>query len=147
MQPPKILPFRGELLSSSVTVETQPTVLAETALGDETAVRLVTGVAGRWGDDAVHAEWARPGQDLLVVCTGRPVRLEQVLLRTPEHDPRRAALDLSFKAVQPAGRAHQTTAHRTAVLDQLSAPLCDWPLMGLRCASGPHHHFIEAHPG
>jgi hypothetical protein len=136
VQPPGIL--RSELLAPSVTVETQPTVLAETTLGDGIAVRLVTGVAGQWSDAAVHAdqwcglevtgepkpvidvlnEWARPLQDLLVVCTGRPVRLEQVLLRTPEHDPRRAPLDLSFKAVQPAAPAHRAAAH----LDNYDAP-------------------------
>ena len=128
VQPPGIL--RSELLSPNITVETQPTVQAETTLGDGTAVRLVTGVDGQWGDDAVHIdqwcglevtgepkpvidvlnEWARPLQDLLVVCTERPVRLEQVLLRTPEHDTRRAPLDLSFKAVQSAARAHPAAA-------------------------------------
>jgi ApeA N-terminal domain 1 len=136
VQPPGIL--RSELLSPSVTFETQPAVLAEATLGDGTAVRLVSGVDGQWGDSAVHVdqwcglemtggpkpvidllnEWARPLQDLLVVCTGRPVRLEQVLLRAPGHDLRRAPLDLSFKAVQPAARARPTSSH----LDNYDAP-------------------------
>jgi hypothetical protein len=137
VRPPGIL--RSELFSSSVTVETQQVTLAEAALGDGRTVRLVTGVAGRRADDSVNLdqwcglevigdqpkpvlevlnEWARPLQDLLVVCTGQPVRLEQVLLRTPEHAPRRAPLKLLFKAAQPAVRANPVVAH----LDSYDSP-------------------------
>jgi hypothetical protein len=88
--------IRGDLFSPSFTVETQQTTLAETALGAGRTVRLVAGVEGRQADDSVHLdqwcglevtgeepkpvlevlnEWARPLQDLLVVCFGQPVRI------------------------------------------------------------------------
>ena len=136
VRPPGIL--RSDLFSSSVTVETQQETLAEAALGDGRTIRLITGVAGRRADDSVHLDqWCGmevngpqksalqvlecgPGhyQDLLVVCTGQPVRIEQVLLGTPEHDPRRAPLELLFKAVQPAARAHSVASH----LDSYDSP-------------------------
>jgi hypothetical protein len=125
VQPPGII--RGDLLSPSFTVETQQATLAQTELGDGRTVRLVTGVEGRQTGDSVHLDqwcglevtgeepkpvlevlnsWARPLQDLLVVCIGQPVRIEQVLLGTPEHDLGQTPLELLFKAVQPAARAH-----------------------------------------
>jgi hypothetical protein len=137
VRPPGIL--RGELFSPSFSVETQQVTLAETALSDGRTVRLVAGVAGDRGDDSIHLdqwcglevtseeprtvlemlnEWGRPLQDLLVVCTGQPVRIDQVLLRAPEHDPQRAPLELLFKAVQPAARAHPVATH----LDSYDSP-------------------------
>ena len=125
VRPPGII--RGDLFAPSFTVETQQATLAHTELGDGRAVRLVAGVEGRQAGDSVHldqwcglevtgekpkpalevlSEWARPLQDLLVVCIGQPVRIEQVLLRTPEHDLGWAPLELLFKAVQPAALAH-----------------------------------------
>lgn len=122
---------RGGPLSSSFTVDTEQVALEETALGNGRTVRLVTGVAGRQDDDAIHLDqycalevtgeepkpilevlndWVRPLQDLLVVCTGQPVRLQEVRIRPPEYDPRRRSLGLSFKAVQPAARSHPTAA-------------------------------------
>ena len=125
VQPPGIV--RHELLSSSLTVETQQATLAQTELGDGRTVRLVTGVEGGHADDSVHLDqwcglqvtgeklvpvlevlnsWARPLQDLLVVCIGQPVRIEQVLLGSPECDLGSTPLELLFKAVQPAAQTH-----------------------------------------
>lgn len=53
-QPPGIV--TSGLLSPQVTVETQQVMLAETVLSGGTAVRLVTGVAGRRSDDFVHLD-------------------------------------------------------------------------------------------
>jgi len=113
VQPPGII--RHDLLSSSFTVETQQATLAQIELGDGRTVRLVTGVEGDQTDAFVHLDqwcglqvtgeepkpvlevlnaWARPLQDLLVVCIGQPVRIEQVLLGTPEHDLGQTPLEL-----------------------------------------------------
>ncbi len=94
---------------------------------------------GRQADDSVHLdqwcglevtgeepkpvlevlnEWARPLQDLLVVCIGQPVRIEQVLLGTPDHDLGRAPLELLFKAVQPAAPAYPAATD----LDDYNSP-------------------------
>lgn len=99
----------------------------------------MTGAEGRQAGDSVHldqwcglevtgekpkpalevlSERARPLQDLLVVCIGQPVRIEQVLLGTPEHAPGQTPLELLFKAVQPAGRTHPAAA----VLDSYDSP-------------------------
>ena len=40
------------------------------------------------------------------ICIGQPVRIEQVLLGTPEHGLGQTPLELLFKAVQPAAGAH-----------------------------------------
>ena len=154
VRPPGIL--RGGLFSPSFSVETQQVTLAETALSDGRTVRLVAGVAGSRGDDSVHLdqwcglevtgveprtvlevlnEWGRPLQDLLVVCTGQPVRIDQVLLRTPGHDPRRAPLELLFKAVQPPARARQVATHlesydSPALLTYAASPLPFSALIG-----------------
>ncbi len=168
VQPPGII--RREPFSSSSTVETQQMTLAETALGDGRTVRLVTGVEGRDTGDSVHLDqwcglevtgeepkpilevlnkWVRPLQDLLVVCIGQPVRIEQVLVgsaerdpgrvsleslfeqvlaRTPEHDRRPAQLELLFKAVQPAASAHSAAAY----LDSDESPaLLSYPALPL----------------
>jgi ApeA-like protein/HEPN superfamily Apea-like protein len=154
VRPPGII--RSELFSSSVTVDTQQVTLDETVLGDGRTVRLVSGVYGHQAGDGVHLdqwcglevtgeepkpvlevlnEWARPLQDLLVVCIGQPIRIEQVLLRTPEHDPRRAPLELLFKAVQPAAGAHPAAVHldsygSPALLSYAASPLPFSTLIG-----------------
>jgi hypothetical protein len=43
-------------------------------------------------------------QDLLVVCLGRPVRIEEMLVRPSVQGPRESAPDVAFKAVQPPRR-------------------------------------------
>lgn len=122
---------RGDLFSSRFAIETERVTLEEADLDDRRKVRLLAGVAGRRASDAIHLDqycalevtgeepkpilevlndWVRPLQDLLVVCTGQPVRLEEVLIRPPEYDPRRDSLELSFRAVQPAAGAHPTAA-------------------------------------
>ena len=144
VDPPGML--RSDLLSSSITVETKGETLDETTLDDERTVLLISGVEGRSSDDSVHLdqwcgvkvtaadprpvldvlnEWARPLQDLLVVCIGRPVRLEEILLRGPGHDPRRASLKLFFKAVQPTARTrpHINSYDSPTLLTYANSPL------------------------
>ena len=154
VRPPGII--RGDLFSPSFTVEMQQTRLAETARGASRTVRLVAGVEGRQADDSVHLdqwcglevtgeepkpvlevlnEWARPLQDLLVVWIGQPVRIEQVLLGTPEHDLGRAPLELLFKAVQPAARAHPAATdlddyNSPSLLNYAASPLPFGTLIG-----------------
>lgn len=45
-----------------------------------------------------------------MVCTGHPVRIEHVLLRTPGSDSGREPLKLAFQAVKPPARARPTAA-------------------------------------
>jgi hypothetical protein len=168
VRPPGIV--QREPFSSGFTVETQQMTLAETALSDGRTVRLVTGVEGRQADDSVHLDqwcglevtgeepkpvlevlnrWVRPLQDLLVVCIGQPVRIEQILVGNPEHDPgpvvleslfeqilartpdhdrQPAQLELLFKAVQPAASAHVAAEYlgsydSPALLSYAASPL------------------------
>lgn len=147
VQPPGII--RHDLLSSSLTVETQQATLAQTELSDGRTVRLVTGAEGGHADDSVHYDqwcglqvtgekpkpvlevlnsWARPLQDLLIVCIGQPVRIEQVLLGTPECDLGSTPLELLFKAVQPVARAHPAATsldgqNSPALLSYATSPL------------------------
>lgn len=119
VQPPGIM--GGEIGVDSFTARTQRVTLAETTLDDGTLVRLIAGVAGQWGDTSIHLDqwcafevtggpaaiteilnrWIGPLQDLLIVCLGRAVRLEELHLRSPDQDPRASMLELSFTAVQP----------------------------------------------
>lgn len=128
----------GDLTARSFTVDAQRSTLAETMLADGRTVRLVTGVDGRRDEASVHFdqwcafevegepapvieilnEWVRPLQDLLVVCLGRPVRLDEMLLRPPDQDPRAPMLRLSFNAVQPPALPRTSAAH----LDSYGAP-------------------------
>jgi len=107
--------FRGALTASSFTVDTAESVLADATLGDGRTVRLVTGVEGNRSDTTIRLDqwcafevagqsaplveilndWVRPLQDLLVVCIGMPVRLDDIRL-----GPGRE-LQLAFEAVQP----------------------------------------------
>jgi len=87
--------LRGELMASTVVIDTARSTLAEATLPDGRTVRLLTGVTGRRSHDSVHLDqwcafevegqptplaeilndWVRPLQDLLIVCLGLPVRL------------------------------------------------------------------------
>jgi hypothetical protein len=107
--------FHGALTARTFTVDTVESVLAEATLGDGRTVRLVTGVEGNRNDTAIHLDqwcafevagqpaslveilndWVRPLQDLLVVCLGLPVRLDDI-----RFGPGRE-LQLAFEAVQP----------------------------------------------
>jgi hypothetical protein len=106
--------FRGALTARSFTVDTTERVLAEATLGDGWSVRLVTGVEGRRSDSSIHLDqwcalevagqpgslgeilndWIRPLQDLLVVCLGLPVRLDDIRLGAGRE------LQLAFETVQ-----------------------------------------------
>ena len=128
----------GDLTARSFTINAQRSILAETVLADGRSVRLITGVNGQRDETSVHFdqwcafevegeptavidilnEWVRPLQDLLVVCLGRPVRLDEMLLRPPDHDLRMPMLRLSFKAVQPPALRRPSAAH----LDSYGAP-------------------------
>jgi ApeA N-terminal domain 1/Apea-like HEPN len=121
-RPPAIL--RSSLTDPLVTLDTERHELATARLGDGTTVRLITGVDEHLEDTAAHLdqwcafevtgvprslleildEWIRPLQDLLVVCIGRSVRIEQILVRPPVEDSRKPALDVAFKAVQSPPR-------------------------------------------
>jgi ApeA N-terminal domain 1 len=108
--------FRGALTARSFTVDTAESVLAEATLNDGRTVRLVTGVEGNRSDTSIHLDqwcafevagqptplveilndWVRPLQDLLVVCLGLPVRLDDIRLGHSRE------LQLAFEAVQPS---------------------------------------------
>ncbi len=119
MRPPAIL--RSSLTDALVTIDAAQHALATAKLDDGATIRLITGADGHHGETAVHLdqwcafevtgkprslleildEWVRPLQDLLVVCLGRAVRIEAMLVRSPAQGPRESALDVAFKAVQP----------------------------------------------
>lgn len=121
-RPPAVL--RSNLTDTLVSIDTEQHELATAELDDGTTVRLITGADGNQSDTAVHLdqwcafqitgkprslleildEWIRPLQDLLVVCLGRPVRIEEMLVRPPVQGPRESALNVAFKAVQPPRR-------------------------------------------
>ncbi len=133
-RPPAIL--RSSLTDALVTIDAEQHALATAKLDDGTTVRLITGADGHHGDTAVHLdqwcafqvtgkprslleildEWIRPLQDLLVVCLGRPVRTEEMLVRPPVQGPQESALDVAFKAVQSPRR--DSLSH----LDSYDAP-------------------------
>lgn len=112
-QPPGILV--SELTAPTVIVDTNRSLLAEAGLPDGRTVRLLTGVEGSRDDTSLHLnqwcafevagdpaplveilnDWVRPLQDLLVICLGLPVRLEDIRLGRGQE------LCLSFDAVQP----------------------------------------------
>lgn len=132
--------FRGALTARSFTVDTVESVLAEATLGDGRTVRLVTGVEGNRSDTSIHLDqwcalevagqsaplaeilndWVRPLQDLLVVCLGMPVRLDDIRL-----GPGRE-LQLAFGAVQPpaTGRlAHLAGYAASTLLTYAGSPV------------------------
>jgi hypothetical protein len=118
-RPPAVL--RSNLTDTLASIDTEQHELATAELDDGTTVQLITGADGIQSDTAVHLdqwcafqvtgkprslleildEWIRPLQDLLVVCLGQPVRIEEILVRPPVQGPRESALDVAFKAVQP----------------------------------------------
>jgi ApeA N-terminal domain 1 len=121
-QPPGIL--KSELTDEDVVIDSRPVTLAQAALGDKTKIELCTGVAGRWDHASVHADqwttlevtslvkkaktitgvlndWVRPLQDLLVVCLGRPVRIDSLAVRPRGQATRASRLEVSCRLVQP----------------------------------------------
>lgn len=114
-------------------MDTTERVLAEATLGDGRSVRLVTGVQGRRSDSSIHLDqwcalevagqpgslgeilndWIRPLQDLLVVCLGLPVRLDDIRLGTGRE------LQLAFEAVQ-----RPVTGRSLVHLAGYGAPCC-----------------------
>lgn len=124
--------------AETFTINSQRSALAETALPDGRTVKVITGVEGRRDESSVHFQqwcafevegpttplidilnqWVRPLQDLLVVCLGRPVRMDTVLLRPPDQDLRMPLLRLSLNAVQPPAARPPSAAH----IESYSAP-------------------------
>jgi len=135
-RPPGIV--HAEPTAATFAIDPHPSTLGESMLADGKTVRLITGVEGRRAESSAHFdqwcafdvegeptslieilnEWVRPLQDLLVVCLGRPVRLDTILLRPPDQDPRAPLLRLSFNAVQPPGGRSPSAAH----LESYAAP-------------------------
>ncbi len=135
-QPPGIV--HAEPAAATFTIDPHRSTLGENTLADGRVIRLITGVEGRRDEASVHFEqwcafevegeptslieilneWVRPLQDLLVVCLGRPVRLDTILLRPADQDARMPLLRLSFNAVQPPGGRSPSAAH----LESYAAP-------------------------
>src|SRR6266702_742302 len=135
-QPPGIV--HAEPAAATFTIDPHRSTLGENTLADGRVIRLITGVEGRRDEASVHFEqwcafevegeptslieilneWVRPLQDLLVICLGRPVRLDTILLRPPDQDARMPLLRLSFNAVQPPGGRSPSAAH----LESYAAP-------------------------
>lgn len=109
---------------SDVTVDARRVILEQAKLADGTVVRLRAGAEGRWNHASVHLDqwtafevtglarksktvlevlndWVRPLQDLLVVCLGRPVRIDQLAVRPRGQPAGRALLGVSCQLVQP----------------------------------------------
>jgi len=95
--------------------------LVEGDYGTDTKFRLVTGGAGKMSGHKVDVEqwcqfqvqgpptgihaildsWVRPLEDLLIVCLGRSLRMNEMFLLGPEANPRDGSFSLYFPAVQP----------------------------------------------
>ena len=121
-RPPGIL--KSELTDKDVVIDSRLVTLDQAILDDRTKVELCTGVAGRWDHASVHADqwttleitslakraktitdllndWVRPLQDLLVVCLGRPVRIDSLAVRPRGPAARASRLEVSCRLVQP----------------------------------------------
>jgi hypothetical protein len=144
-QPPGI--FREAVTAASFTIDAQQSTLAEATLDGGRTVRLITGVEGSRNDASIHLDqwcafeiegesaavieilndWVRPLQDLLVVCLGRPIRLDEILLGEPGHEPRPSMTRLSFNAVQsqtaPGPPAHVDGYTEPTLLTYARSPL------------------------
>jgi hypothetical protein len=143
-RPPAMLD--SSLTDPRITIDAEQKTLDMAKLDEGTTVRLITGAGGQRGDTAVHLDqwcafqvtgkpkplleildqWMRPLQDLLVVCLGQPVRIEEVLVRPPAQGPREAALNVAFRSVQPPrGRQLQHLDSYTAptLLTYTASPL------------------------
>lgn len=119
--PPSVMVDQGD--HSSIEVRAASVDLAQAVVGGA-SVRLVSGVEGTAGAERVQltrwtsfvvkpsepcsakalvGDYARPLQELLMLCLGRPVRLTSLrLLPTDLEDPREATAEAFFAAVQPA---------------------------------------------
>jgi hypothetical protein len=121
-QPPGIV--RDEISNDDLVIDTRRVTLAQAALCDKTKVRLCTGVEGHSDHASVHFDqwsalevtgpakkaktimevlddWVRPLQDLLVVCLGRPVRIDHLAVRSRGQSAQDPLMGVSCQLVQP----------------------------------------------
>jgi hypothetical protein len=129
VNPPGIV--HENLADGTFTVDPRQTVITEAALTDGRTVRLLTGAYHQHGKASAHVDqwcafevegspapiadilstWVRPLQDLLVICLGQPVRLEEMLVSPPGHPLYLPEPRLLFDAVQPPGRKSTPVRH------------------------------------
>jgi ApeA N-terminal domain 1 len=125
LDPPPIVDDNAAGARDETVVRVGRSELARAEIAGAT-VRLITGVAGREEDSAVHLDrrsavgidlnepqpwrtildgWVRPFRDLLTISIGRPVRLTELRLRPADAAPRAPLCDARFGVVQAQRKA------------------------------------------